>query len=226
MKLDRKYGDEAGFTIVELMIATVVFSVILLTITYGVIYFSQHYYKGISSSSTQVTAQSATDAITQAIQFSSGPSVTATTAGNSGFFCAGTKLFLYTLGEKYAGNPATTRGLYEMDKPSGPCASSAPANGIELLGQGMRLTDIVIGQVNLTNPDGTWSVSIHIANADDDLLCNNTPAATVGKCATGSPIFSSPTQVVGDKIACKSTTGSQFCSVASSSTVAQQRIVN
>jgi len=43
---------QSGFTLVELMIATMVFSVILLVITYGVVRFTNSYYKGLNSSTT------------------------------------------------------------------------------------------------------------------------------------------------------------------------------
>jgi prepilin-type N-terminal cleavage/methylation domain-containing protein len=62
----------SGFTIVELMISTLVFSVILLVVTFGIVHFTNSYYRGINGSTTQDTARTIVDSVTQAIQFSSG----------------------------------------------------------------------------------------------------------------------------------------------------------
>lgn len=59
----------SGFTIIELMIATVVFSVILLGAVTALIQVGRMYYKGIIASRTQQTARDLLDTISRPIQF-------------------------------------------------------------------------------------------------------------------------------------------------------------
>lgn len=70
-KLIRKHLDHnaQGFTLVELMIATALFSSILLLITFGLLSIGQNYYKGKNSARTQDVARRVIDEISQAIQF-------------------------------------------------------------------------------------------------------------------------------------------------------------
>lgn len=63
---------QRGFTLIELMIATTVFSVILLAAATTLIQVGRMYYKGVISSKTQGVARTVTDNITQSLQFSSG----------------------------------------------------------------------------------------------------------------------------------------------------------
>src|SRR6185437_9676288 len=70
---NRHYGwRAAGFTIVELMIAAAIFSLVLILLSYGVIRFNQAYYGGLVQSSTQNAARSIIDNISQAIQLDGG----------------------------------------------------------------------------------------------------------------------------------------------------------
>ena len=54
---DRTQSSQSGFTIVELMIATLVFAMVLLVITVGVMSFTRAYYRGINQSNTQRVAR-------------------------------------------------------------------------------------------------------------------------------------------------------------------------
>jgi prepilin-type N-terminal cleavage/methylation domain-containing protein len=156
-------NTQKGFTIVELMIATVVFSMVLLVITYGVIHFTTAYYKGINNSATQTAAQNAIDSITQSIQFSSG----GTTTADSSHFCAGGKVFLYNLGKQFGGTPtATDRGLYEMPSTASCDDPGTPNGGTELLGKNMRLAGVSVTSSDSTDPTVPWQVTIRVAYGD------------------------------------------------------------
>jgi len=215
------------------MIATLVFSMVLMVIIYGVLSFTSDYYKGINTSSTQVTAQNAMDTITQAIQFSSGGTSPVTpgsvSAGQNGFFCAGSKAFVYTAGQEYDGSTpggSAGWGLYTYSYSGAVCPSTPPAlglaNGTELLGKNMRVT----GASLTPSADWkTWTVTLKIAYGDSDLLCDTSkPAGTTGGCLSTDPQNALSAKVYGDKVVCRLTTGSQFCAVATLSTVAVQRV--
>ncbi|HSX31599.1 MAG TPA: prepilin-type N-terminal cleavage/methylation domain-containing protein [Candidatus Saccharimonadales bacterium] len=220
---------QAGFTIVELMIATLVFSIVLLIITVGVLHFSNSYYKGINSSATQTAAQSAIDTISQAVQFGATGSA-GTDVAPSGVFCAGSQMFLYSLGVEYTGGTPNSSnwGLYMFPNPhTGNCDTSGIvsfAGGSELLSTNMRVTDITV--VNSDPTTNLWNISLTVAYGDSDLLCNTSIAAgTQGSCDNGSSRYATTDTVTGDDVGCHTDAGTQFCSVASLSTVAQQRVV-
>lgn len=65
-----KLTDQRAFTILELMIASMVFSVILLLVTTGVVQIGRTYYRGVLQSQTQETARNIIDEISRGIQFS------------------------------------------------------------------------------------------------------------------------------------------------------------
>jgi prepilin-type N-terminal cleavage/methylation domain-containing protein len=64
--------NQAGFTLVELMIATSIFAIILLAATATLIQVGRMYYKGVITSRTQNAARTITDDIARTLQFSSG----------------------------------------------------------------------------------------------------------------------------------------------------------
>ena len=203
--------SQQGFTIVELMIATMVFSVILIVITIGVLHFSNDYYRGVNSSTTQNIARGVTDTVTQALQFSGG-GLNGPGGSPSGYYCIGNQRFQYTLGVKL---PSASHGLYQVTDPL--CAAAVPAGGHELLQAHMRLVNFSI--VPVVGTTQLFTVTIKIAYGDDDLLC--APTSVPGSCNSGAanlPNFIQP------DLRCRIQAGSQFCSVSTLITTVQQRV--
>lgn len=200
----RLHHNKKGFTLVELMIATLVFSVVLLMITIGIIQISRVYYKGINEADVQNTARTVMDTVTQGIQFSGGV-VTDTptpTVGALQAFCIGNQQFSYRLGYQLvdgtAGAQQTTSSL-RMNTVSGSCpTAAAQATGQEFLSPRMRLAKLSVKQV----APGTYTVSVKIAFGDNDLFTNPT----------------------GSDPVCKSTAGSQFCSVSELTSTVYKRV--
>ena len=202
-----------GFTIIELLVATVVFSVVLLVVTAGILQIARVYYKGVTESSTQNTARNIIDVVSQAIQFSGG-NVTATAAvpspGTSYAFCVGNQQFSYTVGWQVENSPNTVlnqswHALVQYAVPG--CASSSPAqnvrnqavNGRDLMGSHMRLANLVVTPLG----SNQYRVQVRVVYGDNDLLFN--PTAANASCR-------------GFKA------GTQFCSVADLSTVVVKRV--
>src|SRR4051812_8577751 len=79
----RNIQNQSGFTIIELLIATVIFALVLLVITTGVLQFTRQYYKGVISSHTQSAARAIADDVTRALQFGVGSVQPLTTNGTS-----------------------------------------------------------------------------------------------------------------------------------------------
>jgi prepilin-type N-terminal cleavage/methylation domain-containing protein len=221
-------SKQEGFTIVELMIATTVFAVILLVITAGVTSFTSSYYQGVNSSTTQNAASNIMNDISQALQFSGSSaadvSMGSTLSGGTvplsggfvGFVCTDSQEFVYYLGVKV---PNTDSGVYEVSD-GGRCYgsfdSSSPlyfkknpnwSSRQDLLQSNMRLVDLLVTQ-DSTNRS-TWDISVSIAFGDADLLCDN---GIAGNCsdttsyfgeATASPSTPSglPYQIASDIVA-------------------------
>lgn len=139
-----KVGREAGFTIIELMIATAVFSGVLIIMIYGVLNFYNVYNKSTISASIQNAAINISDAVAQNIKLSQYQQwyPTSPTPPQDWAYgaCFGNTEFVYrldiTLGETEQAPftvpstpPYNQYGppfvLYEMPAPS-PCAYTNP----------------------------------------------------------------------------------------------------
>lgn len=189
---------QSGFTVIELMISITAFSMLLILIVVGVMHFTNSYYKGVNSSSTQNTARSAVEAVTDAIQFGGSPPTCNVPTGPHPHVLIGDEEFFYFVNVQYG----TSKPYVLLEVPTSTCLSappvSLPAGSRELLIPHTRLAVFSVSQVGTT---GLWTVNIRVAYGDDDLL-------------TGS----------GSNMVCKLTTGSQFCYVAALTATVQPRV--
>ena len=206
MKVFKLSNQSKGFTIVELLVATLVFSIVLLVVTLGIIQISRVYYKGLNQANTQNTARSVMDVITQGIQFS-GAKVTPTPAPSVGTmqaFCIGNTQFSYRLGYQLVdGTPGTnqTNASLVTNTVSGCEGLAAKTTGKEYLSPNMRLSNLVVTEIT---PGKTYKVTVKVVFGDDDLLNNPT----------------------GPNASCKGNLGSQFCSVSELTSTVYKRVGN
>ena len=70
--MSRFTTNQKGFTIVELMFSTTIFSAVLLLCLSALVQIGRMYYKGVTTSQTQEAARAVLDELTQAIQLSAG----------------------------------------------------------------------------------------------------------------------------------------------------------
>jgi prepilin-type N-terminal cleavage/methylation domain-containing protein len=210
-----------GFTIIELLISTVVFSMVLLVVAVGVMQFNRAYYGGITQSNTQNVARAILENVSQAIQFS-GNAVTANdgnsnTPGSTYYFCAGGTQYRYLLGWQLSDNPSAalhqTYHALVIDNPNGGCdnaggiasINTASVSGTELLGVNMRLSHLSVTQVS--GRPNMYKVEVRVVYGSDDLL--------------KSPSNGGPT---APDVACQTGAGSQFCAMSDLTTVVQKRV--
>jgi prepilin-type N-terminal cleavage/methylation domain-containing protein len=202
--------NQGGFTIIELMISTMVFGVILLVITTAILQISRLYYKGVTQAKTQSVARSTIDLISQGIQFSGGD--VTETPGTYNAFCVGNQQYSFALGKQIV-EPGATRGTNQdyhalvVDDKAG-CTSSSTAvdmsngslsSGRELLEPKMRLAKMSVQNIG----EDLYRVSLKVVFGDDDVL--NNPA--------------------GANATCKNiTAGTQFCAVSELTTVVTKRV--
>lgn len=216
MKTNRK----SGFTIIELMVATVVFSIVLLLVTTGILQISRVYYKGLTESTTQNTARNVIDTITQAIQFS-GTEVTVTPGSDPGTdyaFCVGNKQYSYRLGTQVMDNPSGSdqawHALVERTM-NGACNGAEPQSlgnqnvvGRDLVGKRMRLAKLAVEDLGQSR----YRVTVRVVYGDADLLRSpSSPSGTTG--------------AMQPDATCQSVrAGTQFCASSEFSTVVVKRV--
>lgn len=200
-----------GFTIIELMISTVVFSMVLLLLTTAVISFTKSYYKGITEANTQRVTRLVTESITQTIQLNSASYTALPLVNGWQGFCFGNETYLYRLHwqltDAASPDPAkhqTKHALLKLNVPGG-CAGGLGADALsqsptydELLAPSMRLADLQINPLS----NGLYSLLVNVVYGDDDLLSDWTST---------SP-------------SCNGQAGAQFCAISGLSTVVQKRV--
>jgi prepilin-type N-terminal cleavage/methylation domain-containing protein len=201
-----KLNSQKGFTIIELMIATAVFSVILLVCTIGLLQIGRMYYKGVTSARAQETARTAINDISQNIQFNGG--VVSHDTVNS-LLCIGNKRYSYALNRQVTDNAvmvgSQARHALVADDITG-CSSPQPLNGDvtgrELINIRMRLARLTVNLVPFTTD--LYNVTVRVVNGDDDLV----------------------TDVDGDGfVECRNVReGSQFCATSELSTTVHKRV--
>lgn len=214
---------QRGFTIVELMISTAVFSMVLLLCSVAIVQVGKTFFKGVTVNRTQDTARKVTDDIVQAIQFGAAglprTNSASYTYGSGSItvnaLCIGDTRYNYVT-DRSLGSNTTGQSPHVLwkDRVSASSACSVialvnwiskipSAGGEEMLGDNMRLP--VMGPP--TQSGNTWKVAVTVAYGDaSDLFTKN---------SDGSPNYSQ----------CISTNaGGQFCAVSAISTNVVKRL--
>jgi prepilin-type N-terminal cleavage/methylation domain-containing protein len=99
--------DFKGFTIIELLVATSIFSLVLLVILASFLQIGRMFYKGVSVSNTNESARSLLDSITRDVRFGQSPTGVKNEGGKS-YFCAGSHRYTFALNQP----PTTARTGY------------------------------------------------------------------------------------------------------------------
>lgn len=200
--------NQKAFTIIELMIATVVLSTILVMVTTMMIGIGNLFYKGVNQARVQDDVRSITDDVSQHLQLSDNAPLSATSLDSlTHVYCIGTIRYTYILGTQIGTGPGQSpHVLWRDDNPiAGSCSAtsgflnSPPSglNGTELIAPNSRLTDFTI------SASSPYTVSVGVAYGDDDLL-----------------------NLAGLNTTCKGNIGDQFCSTSSLTTTVVQRITS
>lgn len=158
----------SGFTIIELMIATVIFSIILLICMQTITTIGRMFYKGVTLSRTGEAARSSMDTIENDLRFASGNSFFTTVAPASPmYYCIGDERYTYypgvqVLDPSNSGNPS---GLIRQQFSSfDACKAGGAVTGsqAQLLGSGMRITYFSI--LGASSGGGLYNIGIALAN--------------------------------------------------------------
>jgi prepilin-type N-terminal cleavage/methylation domain-containing protein len=169
---------QQGFTIVELMISTAVFSLALLIAIVAIIIVNNSFVKGNVESQTQDIARNVLSTITQDIQFNrTGSIILGTPYENYDYYCLGNDVYIYQTGQEIntSATPPVYHALLEL---TGSCPANLTTDQVgitdleylnkaagggnsthELLSQHLSLEQLDITQVN----SNSYAVTITIA---------------------------------------------------------------
>jgi len=216
--------NSQGFTIIELMIATAVFSLALLILAVALISINHQYFKGISEGNAQTASSNILSDVTSAVQFSNGNFIPApSTSSKPGYYCIGNTEFYYTLYSIDKPGPVQTNPFLEINK----CLQGAPTQinckktCSGLLGDNMQLLGFSISQpysnVKL------FEIKINIGFASNDkLFCS-----LVGS-NSNCQHFKNSTQLANNieshkQVFCVPNDPVEFCSIQNLSTYVSSR---
>ncbi len=222
---------QSGFTIIELLVATLVFSLIMTIIAVAVVQISRTYYRGIVTTNTQNTARNIMDTVSQSIQFDGGTfsqlqprSIIGDATGypaaatrDEGIICIGNHVFAYHLYQEQV-ESASSHGLTSG---TDPCQTTGPLRyiGQELLSTNMRLTQFEVTPLQ----NSFYNIKIGVAYGDLDLLCVSSNNSGNGADCSSSDA-ATYAQIKSPDIACKPQAGREFCAVSKFSTIVQRRV--
>jgi prepilin-type N-terminal cleavage/methylation domain-containing protein len=220
-----------GFTIIELMIATSVFSVILLLCATMLIQISRIYQKGVIRAQTQEVARSVIVNIAESIQFSGGEVYPVIPVNGTEGYCIDGKLVSYlknwelvdSTPNQTSAAEETRYALVTSKAPGCPDTTTAQnlkagavnSSSKELLSPHMRISELTIckpGPYNPAIPDcpnpppqgsNLYQIKVKISYGDKDLF---TPDPATGTCVSNR-------------------FGGSFCAISELNTTVQKRIL-
>lgn len=208
---------QRGFTLIELMVATSAFSVILIVCLAALLAIGRMYYKGSTEARVQEVVRSTVDNVTQAAQFSGAEIVSVPAPGTTGLwaYCVGVTKYSYYRGMQLnpdLASPTSTQsnqGLvvsYDPDRcydSSGNFNPSPDTNPQELLGEDMHLVDFYISET-----DGLVDVRLKVAYGGDASIPNDIEGIFDYNDANGNNIREPGEELMR----CKTNApGSEFC---------------
>lgn len=177
-----KYRSTKGFTITELMIATTVFSVILLVGAAAFIQLGRSYYKGVTITQTQQVAKQIMNSISSNIGLSTSVSPNPNTT--KGYYCIGSHRYTYNIKQPVnlsSHNNTSNFGLM-VDEPTGsgcgdPFATPGvpiSSTAVEMLGNNMRLWNFSIDPVsNYASNSVVYKVKFTLIFGQDSVIASD-----------------------------------------------------
>lgn len=171
-----------GYTILELMISTVVFGVLLLIISGIIVQITKQYYKGLIKARTEQVARNVAEEIASNIQYTKDdPLVGIDTVPPSDVkgYCIGERL--YSVVKHQQLGSGTDVVIQRTEDCSAPPTNAVVPGATELIGKYMR-----VSKFDITGTGDIWTVEIKVIYGDDDLLDDHDQPTA--KCKGGSGI--------------------------------------
>lgn len=208
--------DQSGFTILELLIATAVLSVILLLSTISIISIGNLYYKGEKEAAVQDDVRTIANDVSQRLELAASVNNPSAFSMQNGVrvyaLCIDNTRYTYALGVDIDSTtpPILPHVLWRDTITSATfCApanlriANPTLNGTEMIAAGSRLTSF-----NLNSPNSPYTFTVGVAFGDPTMT-NMTSDQT------------SPQSVV-----CNGGPGDQYCATSYLSTIVDKRLNN
>lgn len=169
-------SSESGFTVVEFLISTAVFSVVLLICSFAILHIGRMYYKGVITSRTQDAARRIVEDVAASIQYGEKDNdplrfmPDPITSGGSTTYCLGDTRYTYISDTPL--DSATPHVLWRDERTRG-CGDDLPnmanpSGGQEMVGRNMRITSFSVQRPPVGG--SLWAVSITVSYGDDNDL--------------------------------------------------------
>jgi type II secretory pathway pseudopilin PulG len=201
--------NKKAFTIVELLIASMVFTAVLMLCMEGITRIAKAYTKNASISKSSEFIKSLTEEITQQVKYgSSVPSVSNTEGANITRICVGGNAYRVVLNSK-----STDAVKKKQDTNCSSYAVTSPdffQGADNLAPSGMRVLNFGISSAD----NKVWQVDMRIALGDNDLLEDS----------SGVPLTNPSANFKTAK--CRSGAGGEYCAAMSLSTTVIRRMAN
>ncbi|MBI4034603.1 type II secretion system protein [Candidatus Saccharibacteria bacterium] len=177
--------NSRGFTTVELIIASLVFSIVALVALSGFIEIGRLFYKGATQSANQATARLISNALRGDIASTaviSGPKSVQAGGGVIKYYCVGNSRYTFILGQAVdlSNHDQNTKFGLLNDKLPGSSACANPFDppsavaiqddAAELLGDKMRLNALCISPNSAVSYGNLYDVRVNLASGDDQYL--------------------------------------------------------
>jgi prepilin-type N-terminal cleavage/methylation domain-containing protein len=197
--------NNKGFTIIELLIATTIFSIVLIVIVSSFLQIGRMFYKGVSIDNVNEASRNLVDSITSDARLTTyfDPGGVDSTNANKHFFCVGPHRYTYILALQVRDSNIKTNansmvaGIVQ-DTTNGACKSPTDlpiAKASQILGPDMQLNDINIQKNTAGN---TLMIRTHVVfyGSDNTVFDTNDPAlantaANPGRASTAPDAFCS-----------------------------------
>ncbi len=215
---------EDGFTIIELLIASIAFTLLLILVTTIVIQVSKVYYKGVILSNTQNVTSAIVQDVSKNIQFGLGssnfsPPPTSPTSSGINIYCIGSAVFIYKLGQEFNNSSGNSIGVLYNSSSSCPSLGNSSSINVsnyipqgyqELLSPNMRIINFTVNQ---QQPFPLYNISIGVAFGSDQSLCNSN---VTNSCTDQNAMdtVKNYANYTGTSVQCKLQQGDQYCATS------------
>lgn len=201
----------SGFTILEILIATMVFTIVLMLCVTVVTRLGQLYFKGVTTAQIQDLTRSLSDEFSQQIQFGSTLPIPDSISGGDPddplIFCVGDNRYRAIMNKKLG----DVDSVLKRESYSGACVTTDTGfdDATELAINNMRILKLSVIR-SVTDPF-IWSINIRLALGESDIF--------------EYPDGDAETPAVYGLASCKSgILGSQFCATSELSSTILRRV--
>lgn len=226
----KRIDDRKGFTIIELLISTTVFTLLLMVVLTAVTQVGRMYYKAVTTTRTQEAARTLIEDIATHLQYSSDPPFpsvgipappTLLASGQQVGFCIGSIRYIFVMNKRATSGAHAIWADKDGYETNIPCNVSAvnmdvaePSSrvfGRDMLPEDMRLSDLEIQPMN--SEQTLWRVKVRILYGVNDLLAD-------------PDNFNNPIDATNfGRAICKgSAIGTQFCAISELETTVYRRL--